>query len=558
MLDDLRVLTNPFRIMLYSALGLQVFSGISSLVPWLAIACMVDAVPSTWLFWLTAVAGALGLWLVSQTLALHLTHLLDAHLSHHLRQRLSVKLTQLPLNWFVRQGESGVTRALSQDIQALHQLVAHAPADLVQVLVLPTCALIILATVKFSLLLFLLIPLLFTALLFHFISSPRFSYLFEHRDQSLRKLNDDYQQLVAYPFLARQFPERGIEARTRKRLKDFMTAFHCWLGRIGSMGAGTQLLLSSAFMTGWLLLGVRILAPELRLSELILFIFLLRHLTQPVMAMGHGGDALRAAKMAAGRIRTLLAYPEIRWGAHYLASPLPEAIDVQLINLGFCQDERRILQGIDVSIKAGEWWVIVGSSGSGKSTLLNLIARYMEYDSGQILFNGIPSEQFSLSAFNTLVGSVPQDCKMLSVSIRDNLTLFANNTSDEELWQMLAALGLSERLDGQLDAAPRLSGGEEQRLAIARSLLARRPVLLADEPTSGQDPANRERIITMLAQCPATRLVVTHDAQLCQRADRIILLDEGRILAIGTPTSLADHPALTTALAETRENDHEA
>ncbi|HCT3952198.1 TPA: ATP-binding cassette domain-containing protein, partial [Klebsiella pneumoniae] len=115
----------------------------------------------------------------------------------------------------------------------------------------------------------------------------------------------------------------------------------------------------------------------------------------------------------------------------------------------------------------------------------------------------------------------------------------------------------AERLQDRLDDTPSLSGGEAQRLAIARALLARRPLLLADEPTSAQDRQNRECILTALAQLPATRLVATHDAELCRRADRVAVLAEGRLLAVGTPAELADHPALLAVLAEHQEADDE-
>ncbi|HBL7237230.1 TPA: ABC transporter ATP-binding protein, partial [Serratia marcescens] len=103
MLSDLRALTRPFRIMLYSALALQALAGVSSLFPWLAIARLVDADPAAYSFWLGVAAGGLALWLFAQTLALHLTHLLDARLCHRLRSQLAAKLVRLPLNWFVRQ-----------------------------------------------------------------------------------------------------------------------------------------------------------------------------------------------------------------------------------------------------------------------------------------------------------------------------------------------------------------------------------------------------------------------------------------------------------------------
>ena len=186
-----------------------------------------------------------------------------------------------------------------------------------------------------------------------------------------------------------------------------------------------------------------------------------------------------------------------------------------------------------------------------------MIARYSEPDSGTVSLDGVLADAFSAQAFNQMVAVVPQENTPPAMSLRDNLTLFVDGADDAQLRRVLAALGLAARLQDRLDDTPSLSGGEAQCLAIARALLARRPLLLADEPTSAQDQQNRERILTALAQLPATRLVATHDAELCRRADRVAVLAEGRLLAVGTPAEMADHPALLAALAERQEADDE-
>ncbi|HHC2742308.1 TPA: ATP-binding cassette domain-containing protein [Klebsiella pneumoniae] len=318
-----------------------------------------------------------------------------------------------------------------------------------------------------------------------------------------------------------------------------------------------QLLLSAALSAGWLLLGVRWLAPDLTLAELALFVLLLRSVAQPVMAMGHGGDALRAATLAAGRIRALLAHPEIRWGGRSTIASAPQGAALRLSDLGCRQDERWLLQGVNLAVEPGEWLAIVGASGSGKSTLLRLIARYSEPDSGTVSLDGVLADAFSAQAFNQMVAVVPQENTPPAMSLRDNLTLLVDGAEAAQLRRALAELGLAERLQDRLDDTPSLSGGEAQRLSIARALLARRPLLLADEPTSAQDRQNRECILTALAQLPATRLVATHDAELCRRADRVAVLAEGRLMAVGTPAELADHPALLAVLAEHQEADDE-
>ncbi|USQ50074.1 ATP-binding cassette domain-containing protein [Serratia marcescens] len=222
----------------------------------------------------------------------------------------------------------------------------------------------------------------------------------------------------------------------------------------------------------------------------------------------------------------LLAHPEIRWGGRSTIASAPQggaAAERSRLPAG----RTLVAAGRQSGRRTGEWLAIVGASGSGKSTLLRLIARYSEPDSGTVSLDGVLADAFSAQAFNQMVAVVPQENTPPAMSLRDNLTLFVDGADDAQLRRVLAALGLAARLQDRLDDTPSLSGGEAQCLAIARALLARRPLLLADEPTSAQDQQNRERILTALAQLPATRLVATHDAELCRRADRVAVLAEG-------------------------------
>ncbi|WP_100159186.1 ABC transporter ATP-binding protein [Proteus columbae] len=147
MRNELWALLRPFRTLLMGALLLQIMAGFSSLVPWLALYQLILSFPNENTFWLVfAVIGGV-LWLISQSMAFHLTHLMDARLTYQLRLSLSEKMQQLPLNWFIHQGKNGVNQYVQRDIKALHQLIAHAPADIVQFIIVPVIAITVLANI---------------------------------------------------------------------------------------------------------------------------------------------------------------------------------------------------------------------------------------------------------------------------------------------------------------------------------------------------------------------------------------------------------------------------
>ncbi|WP_368875416.1 ABC transporter transmembrane domain-containing protein [Proteus mirabilis] len=190
--NELWALLRPYRLLLIGALLLQAVAGFSSLVPWLALYQLLLSFPFNNTLWLTiAVIGGV-VWLISQTIAFHLTHLMDAKLTYQLRLALSEKMQRLPLNWFISQGKNGVSQYVQHDIKALHQLIAHAPTDIVQFIVVPVIAIIVLSILNFSLLLFAFIPLIIAYFCFKQTQSSRYQTYCEQRDRAMKILFEDY------------------------------------------------------------------------------------------------------------------------------------------------------------------------------------------------------------------------------------------------------------------------------------------------------------------------------------------------------------------------------
>lgn len=542
--NELWALLRPYRPLLIGALLLQAVAGFSSLVPWLALYQLLLSFPFNNTLWLTiAVIGGV-VWLISQTIAFHLTHLMDAKLTYQLRLALSEKMQRLPLNWFISQGKNGVSQYVQHDIKALHQLIAHAPADIVQFIVVPVIAIIVLSILNFSLLLFAFIPLIIAYFCFKQTQSSRYQTYCEQRDRAMKTLFEDYQRLAENSLIARQFPHKGIISKTEKALFNFVFHFQNWVKRVGLLGSLTQILLSATLLTGWLLLGTVIFEQVLPLADLLLFILLLRRIAEPVMAMGHGGDALRMAKKSAQRIQQLLQQPEMQYGEQFLEQ-ISHHVTLKVNSVCLSYGDKKILDNINIEIKKGEFIGIVGPSGAGKSTLLQLIARFMDATSGEILIENKHLQTYSRHALNKITTVVMQNSQPLPYSIKDNLLLFNPHCSEEQLQSTINETAFTEvikRLPQGLstiinDEMP-LSGGEAQRLAIARAFIANSPLLLADEPSSALDPDNAQYIFNALKNKTMTRIVVTHSLALAQQVNRVIFMADGRLVAMGNHNDL--------------------
>lgn len=542
--NELWALLRPYRPLLIGALLLQAVAGFSSLVPWLALYQLLLSFPSSNTLWLIiAVIGGV-VWLISQTIAFHLTHLMDAKLTYQLRLALSEKMQKLPLNWFVSQGKNGINQYVQRDIKALHQLIAHAPADIVQFIVVPVIAIIVLSTVNLFLLLFALIPLIIAYFCFKQTQSSRYQTYCEQRDSAMKTLFEDYQLLAENPLVARQFPHKGIISKTEKALFNFVFHFQNWVKRVGLLGSLTQLLLSATLLTGWLLLGSATFEQRLPLADLLLFILLLRRIAEPVMAMGHGGDALRIAKQSAQQIQQLLQQSEMQYGEQSVEG-ISHHVALTADSVCLAYGDKKILDNINFEIKKGEFIAIVGPSGAGKSSLLQLIARFMDATSGEILIENKRLQAYSRHALNQIATVVMQNSQPLPYSIKDNLLLFNPDCNEEQLQSAinethfaevieLLPQGLSTIIN---DETP-LSGGEAQRLAIARAFIANSPLLLADEPSSALDPDNAQHIFNALKNKTMTRIVVTHSLALAQQVNRVIFMVDGRLVAMGNHDDL--------------------
>ncbi|KFC63538.1 ABC transporter transmembrane domain-containing protein [Massilia sp. LC238] len=283
------------------------------------------------------------------------------------------------------------------------------------------------------------------------------------------------------------------------------------------------------------------------------------------------GEAQRAAGATERLLELLAARSDIQDPAH--PRPLPPRLAngarVTLDDVSFSYPSRldtAALSHLKLDIAAGETVAVVGPSGAGKTTLFQLLLRFYDPQAGSIFLDGIDIRDLALHTLRDAIGIVPQDTVIFSSSALENIRYGRPDASDEEVVaaaKMAAAHEFIERLPQGYgsylgERGVRLSGGQRQRIAIARALLKNPPLLLLDEATSALD-AESERLVQRAleaAMVGRTTIIIAHRLATVQRADRIIVLDEGRVVEAGTHASLVAHGGVYANLAALQFQAH--
>lgn len=289
---------------------------------------------------------------------------------------------------------------------------------------------------------------------------------------------------------------------------------------------------------------------EISLGTLFLFIQLSQMLFRPLRQIADKFNTLQMGMVAADRVFKIIATESsIKDTGTHQVTQLEGNIEIAQLRFAYLPGEE-VLKGIDLAVKAGETVAIVGATGAGKSTLINLITRFYEFDQGDIKIDGTSIKDFKLNNLRSHVALVMQDVFLFADSILNNITLFDPAIQREEVIQAAKEIGVHkfiESLPGGYnynvqERGVMLSAGQRQLIAFLRAYIASPTILVLDEATSSIDSFSEELIqkATERITKDKTSIVIAHRLATIKKADRIVVMDQGEIVEMGTHESLLE------------------
>lgn len=553
--QSLTGLLRPYRWTFAAVVVLQVIGALAGLAPLLAVVELGRALLSPGAVdrghvWSVVIVGAVGLFvrLLFTAASSGIGHALDDQVQLSFRRQLAARLGRVPIGWFSRRRTGELAKVVGEDVSAVHPFIAHAPGELVSAFVVPLVSLIYLFTVDWRLTLITLIPVALAVALVPLMMTPTRLREQEEFDAGMGRIASSVVEFVRGISVVKAF---GGGERAHRRfitaVDDFVRTFYRMVRGLSGIAAGMQVALSPPFVLLVVLTGgaALITTGGLAPADLLPFLLLGLGLTAPVAALGHGFDDLQAARRAAGRIRDVLAVPSLPEPGHPVA-PRGHRVELRDVRFGY-EADHEVLRGIDLVLEPGTVTAIVGPSGSGKSTLVQLLPRFFDPTSGSVLLGGVDLRELGSRELYRLVSFVFQDTALLRASVADNIALAVPDADRDDVVRAARLANVHERIlelprgyESVIGEDVGLSGGEAQRISLARALLADAPVLVLDEATAFADPRTERAVRRALATLAGDRtiLVIAHRLETVADADTVVVLENGSIVERGKPADL--------------------
>ena len=498
------------------------------------------------LMWLISAFGArYGIYFV----AVSITHFADLRFGHIVRSRMVKVLSGAPLAWFTSTNSGTVRKAIQDDTHDVHTVIAHAPVESTAAISAPISLVIYAFIVDWRLGLLSIATIPIYGLIYAWMLAGMGEKTAE-MDRHLTRVSSTMVEFVSGISVVKAFGTVGrSHERFTRAAEDFSRFYRDWCGpllkgsALGQASVSPSLILLISTAGGAAFAAAGIVSPV----QVITCALIALVIPAAIEVLGTTAWSYQIAGAAALRIVDLLSVDPLPAEGH----SVPDGSDVEIDGVSFSYGTTLALDDVSLTIPEGTVTALVGSSGSGKSTLATLVARFADPDRGSVRIGGVDVRDIAPDVLYRHVSFVLQDPQLLDISVRDNIALGVPDASDEAVW---AAAGAA-RIDDYLRSLPRgldsvigedahPSGGQAQRIAIARALLVDAPILVLDEATAFTDPeaeADIQQALTRLVQ-GKTVLVIAHRAASITGVDQIAILDVGRLIALGTPDQLADHP----------------
>ena len=472
-----------------------------------------------------------------------------------MRKDLLRHLFRLDASFWGHTRTGDVMASATNDLNAVRMMLGPGLTSMFESMIAIPVAIAVLASVNWRLTFAVMLPAPFAVFLL-----VRFGSIIRRRFDRIQALfstmSAAVQQTIAGARVVRSFVREKAEQDRFEGMNRSYVRSNCILGLYA-----TTLDPLLTFTTGISVLvvlwygGALVVAHRLSVPNFVMFTTYMAMLVRPIASLGRVVNMMQRGMASVARLQLLFdETPEIdpgHWlepdGAH-TGHGAGSAGEISFRQVSVVYGNHAALDSIDLDIRAGSTLAILGESGAGKSTLVKLITRTIDPSGGCVSFDGVDCREMPLTAVRSLVGVVPQETFLFSITLADNIALGVKSATEEQIRHAATIAGL----EPDLAALPEgfativgergimLSGGQKQRIAIARAILKNPRILVLDDALSSVDSVTEQRILEHLKSVMAERttILVTHRVATAMRADHIIVLRQGRIVEQGTHEAL--------------------
>ena len=498
--------------------------------------------------------------------ALLITHMADLSLRDQMRRDIVQRISRAPLAWFTASTSGRIRKAVQDDTTTVHTVIAHGPVEQLNAIVTPLALVACAFWIDWRLALLALSTLLLYVLTYSF-SMRGMNEKTVEMDRKLAAVSSTMVEFVSGIGVVKAFGRVGrAHAAYLNAADDFSDFYRAWAMPLVTMTClsftwvSVPVLLLVNLGGGALLISAGLVTlPEVLATTLIALVLPGALLTIASISWSYQMAGAAALRLCEVIDTPVLPTPE--------APRRPERAHVEIDRVSFSYGDTLAVDEASLTLEPGTVTALLGPSGSGKSTLATLIARFADPDSGAVRVGGVDLRDMDEETLYSTVSFVLQDAQLLGATVRENIAL---GRPDADLEQVRDAarvahvdeeiMALPDGYDTVLGRDTALSGGQEQRIAIARAVLLDTPVLLLDEATAMADPESEAEIQEALSALVAGRtvLVIAHRPAAVRGAHRIAVMERGRVVAAGSHEELLDEPHYRALLRQSGALDDDA
>ena len=467
-----------------------------------------------------------------------------------LRSRFMDHLLKMAPPFFEKNRTGDLMARATNDIKAISMTAGFGILTLVDSTVwMLTILLTMGITISWKLTLVAILPLPVMAVLMN-VYGKKIHGSFMKAQNAFGDLNDRVLESIAGVRVIRSYVQEEEEKKTFHKLTEGLFAKNLAVAKIDSLFQPTiKILVGVSYMIGLGFGAKLVFSQQITLGELVSFNVYLGMLIWPMFAVGEMINIMQRGNASLDRVQEILSYEEdVKNRENLVVVDSPDQIDFKEVAFRYPSSKQDNLSGINVSLKQGETLGIVGKTGSGKTTIIKQLLREYPAGAGTLAISDVPIEDQPLEEVRSWIGYVPQDHVLFSRSIRENILFGNRDAGEDELERAIDSAAfrkdlrnLPEGLETMVgEKGVSLSGGQKQRISIARALIKDPEILILDDSLSAVDAKTEQRIIENIRTDRAgkTTVITTHRMSAVMHADRIIVLDDGKIIEQGTHEEL--------------------